>query len=307
VAATTADEVKTTPFQDATTQIFLELSLDEPRQSTCLFCALAKPRPVLRCSKPSNLGEPERPPRRSLKDVNDVHSAHTGLRPRIAYASRILDLARVFGIGLRSTSATKKQLAQLLGTQLDGQLPAVLREFGREELTATCKVHGVPAESSSRRELIAALLASAGLDASQSVPPAPLHHHNGLPRAGQIVRARHRQWLVEDVHEGATDESARVTPPIVPWQADAARARQSRVERWVFIALRGAVGSLSLRGAGTFTCVQFFGRIRARLSSMLLAPRRAGRRRTGLRDVSPVPAVFARIDQEARTASAFKA
>ena len=45
---------------------------------------------------------------------------------------RILDLARVFGVRLRSTSVTKKQLAELLGSQLEGRLPAVLREFGRE-------------------------------------------------------------------------------------------------------------------------------------------------------------------------------
>jgi len=123
---------------------------------------------------------------------------------------RILDLARVFGVRLQNSSATKKQLAQSLGAQLEGRLPAVLREFGREELAATCKVHGLPAGSSARRELIEALLASAGIDPAQSVPPAPAHHHTGLPRVGQIVRARHRQWLVEAVHEGEPDESARV-------------------------------------------------------------------------------------------------
>ncbi len=123
---------------------------------------------------------------------------------------RILDLARVFGVRLRSTSTTKKQLAQLLGAQLEGRLPAVLREFGREELAAACEAHGLPAESSARRELIEGLLASAGIDPAQSVPPAPLHNHNGVPRAGQIVRARHRQWLVEAIHEGELGESARV-------------------------------------------------------------------------------------------------
>jgi hypothetical protein len=123
---------------------------------------------------------------------------------------RILDLARVFGARLRSTSATKKELAQSLGLQLDGQLPTLLREFGREELAATCKAHGLPAQSPARRELIEALLASAGIDPAKSVPPTPTHNHDGLPRAGQIVRARHRQWLVEAAHEGGPGESARV-------------------------------------------------------------------------------------------------
>src|SRR5689334_2720059 len=86
---------------------------------------------------------------------------------------RILDLARVFGARLRSTSATKKELAQSLGVQLQGQLPTLLREFGREELAATCKAHGLPAQSTARRELIEALLASAGIDPAESAAPAP--------------------------------------------------------------------------------------------------------------------------------------
>lgn len=85
-----------------------------------------------------------------------------------------------------------------------------VREFGREELAAACRAHGLPAGPTTRRELIATLLASSGIDPAQSIPPTPLHHHDGLPRAGQIVRARHRQRLVEAVHEGDAGESARL-------------------------------------------------------------------------------------------------
>jgi hypothetical protein len=123
---------------------------------------------------------------------------------------RILDLARVFGVRLRSTSASKRHLAQALGSQLDGQLPAVLRELGREELAAACQAHGLPAELPARRDTIAALLRAAGLDPSEAAPATPAHHHTGLPRPGQIVRARHRQWLVEAIHQGGPAESARV-------------------------------------------------------------------------------------------------
>jgi hypothetical protein len=123
---------------------------------------------------------------------------------------RILDLARVFGVRLRSSSATKKQLAEALGSQLEGRLPSVLREFGREELAAACAAHGLPAESPARKELIEALLSSAGIDPAQSSPPAPIHDHNGVPKVGQIVRARHRQWLVEAVDAGEEGESACV-------------------------------------------------------------------------------------------------
>jgi hypothetical protein len=123
---------------------------------------------------------------------------------------RILDLARVFGVRLRSTSATKKQLTQLLGGQLEDRLPAVLQEFGREELAATCKAHDLPSESPSRRVLIARLLESAGLDPSLSVRLPSSVGHDGLPSVGQIVRARHRQWLVEAVEEGEAFDSPKV-------------------------------------------------------------------------------------------------
>lgn len=125
--------------------------------------------------------------------------------------ARILDLGRVFGVRLRSTGASKKQLASRLGAQLEGRLPWVLRELGREELQSICQAHGLASDASSRRELIERLLVAAGFDPSASVPPPAEHHRDGLPRAGQIVRARHRQWLVESVEPGEADESARLT------------------------------------------------------------------------------------------------
>lgn len=44
---------------------------------------------------------------------------------------RILDLARVFGVRLRNSSATKQQLAELLAVQLGDRFPAALHELGR--------------------------------------------------------------------------------------------------------------------------------------------------------------------------------
>lgn len=101
-------------------------------------------------------------------------------------------------------------MATLLGAQLEGRLPAVLQALGREELVEACRAHGVPAESSARRELIASLLTAAGIAPARAVASPPVISHNGLPGVGQIVRARHRQWLVEAVDNGAPDESARV-------------------------------------------------------------------------------------------------
>lgn len=123
---------------------------------------------------------------------------------------RILDLARVFGVRLRNSSATKQQLASSLAVQLDDRLSVILHEFGREELVAACKIHGLSVHSPARRELIRALLEAAGLDPSLSIRLSTMVSRDGLPRPGQIVRARHRQWLVEEVAEGLPFDSPRV-------------------------------------------------------------------------------------------------
>ena len=123
---------------------------------------------------------------------------------------RILDLARIFGIRLRGAEANKRQLAAVLGAQLEGRMTLILRELGREELQAVCRTHGVPDAGTSRRDLMERLLLASGMDPKRSMPPPPEHHREGLPHAGQVVRARQRQWLVEEVHVGEGDESALV-------------------------------------------------------------------------------------------------
>ncbi|MCC7543037.1 MAG: DEAD/DEAH box helicase [Deltaproteobacteria bacterium] len=124
---------------------------------------------------------------------------------------RILDLARLFGVRLRAGAASqKRQLAALLGAQLEGRVALVLRELGREELQAVCRTHGIADSGASRRDLTERLLLAAGVDPKRSVPPPPEHHRDGLPSAGQVVRLRHRQWLVEGVRLGEADESALV-------------------------------------------------------------------------------------------------
>ncbi|MCB9597421.1 MAG: DEAD/DEAH box helicase, partial [Sandaracinaceae bacterium] len=54
------------------------------------------------------------------------------------------------------------------------------------------------------------VLEAAGMDSGRSVPPPPEHHLDQLPQPGQVVQARHRQWLVESVHPGGEHDSARV-------------------------------------------------------------------------------------------------
>ncbi len=123
---------------------------------------------------------------------------------------RLLDLSRTFGIGLRGGRETKAKMASRLGDQLSGRLPNVLRELGRDELRVVCRRHGLAADSRSRSELSARLLEAAGIDPGKSMPPPPEHHLERLPQPGQVVQARHRQWMVEAVHPGGDHDSARV-------------------------------------------------------------------------------------------------
>ncbi len=123
---------------------------------------------------------------------------------------RLLDLSRAFGFGYRG-SESKRALLKLLSVQLGAQLPAIVRELGRDELRAACRAHTLPADARSRQDLQASLLKAAGFDPSRSVAPPPDHHADGLPAPGQVVHARHRQWLVERVTPGELGESPLVS------------------------------------------------------------------------------------------------
>ena len=124
---------------------------------------------------------------------------------------RLLDLSRVFGIGLRSGRETKSAMASRMGVRLLGRLPTLLRELGRDELRLVCRRHGVDAEARKRLDLQIRLVEAAGLDPSQTVPPPPMDHVGRLPQAGQVLQARHRQWMVEQVDAGEEDDSARLS------------------------------------------------------------------------------------------------
>ncbi|HJL01311.1 MAG TPA: DISARM system SNF2-like helicase DrmD [Polyangiaceae bacterium LLY-WYZ-15_(1-7)] len=123
---------------------------------------------------------------------------------------RLLDISRTFGIQVEGGRETKARMAERIGLQLEGRLPTVLRELGRDELRAVCRRHGLDDDSRSRSELQARLLEAAGMDPSKSVPPPPEHHLDQLPQPGQVVQARHRQWLVERVDPGGGHDSARL-------------------------------------------------------------------------------------------------
>jgi hypothetical protein len=123
---------------------------------------------------------------------------------------RLLDLSRAFGVGVH-TGRSKRDLTSKLAAQLASELPSIVRELAREELRAACRAHGLSDEGSHRRELSERLLEAAGFDPRASSAPPEEPHREGLPRVGDVVALRHRQWLVEGVALGAPGESPLVS------------------------------------------------------------------------------------------------
>ncbi|TKC98152.1 DISARM system SNF2-like helicase DrmD [Polyangium fumosum] len=125
-------------------------------------------------------------------------------------AGRLLDLCRLLGCDVRELSAPKDRLLARLADHLGKRLPTLLRELGRDELRAVCRRHGLDPSARARSDLQALLLEAAGLDPKASTVRPPAQSPDGLPTKGQIVHARHRQWLVEDVALGTGNESPLV-------------------------------------------------------------------------------------------------
>lgn len=125
-------------------------------------------------------------------------------------AGRLLDLCRLLGCEVRDISGGKDRLVAKLADHLHNRLPALLRELGRDELRAVCRRHGLDDSARARADLQALVLVAAGLDPkAASVRPAAASA-DGLPTKGQIVHARHRQWLVDEVVAGEGVDSPLV-------------------------------------------------------------------------------------------------
>ena len=122
---------------------------------------------------------------------------------------RLVDVARQIDLQV-SSSGTKDAIVETLATSGALRFGDLLQRLGRDELRAACRVHGLPDASRSRPELMAQLLQAHG--AADSVPPAPFFSARGprrdVPLKNDIVRCRHRQWLVEDVFPSVEPEHA---------------------------------------------------------------------------------------------------
>jgi len=115
---------------------------------------------------------------------------------------RLAELARDLGV-LVPTSASKEAHATKLVETTKLPLPAWLGYFVRDELREACRKHGIETPSRSRVELADALLDAAGLPRRRdTIPPLPAQTGaRSVPKRGDIVVVRHRQYLVDAVHD----------------------------------------------------------------------------------------------------------
>lgn len=123
---------------------------------------------------------------------------------------RLRDLCRLLGFDIRDGAASRDAVVRRFAQHLQGRLPDLLGELGRDELRVICRRHGLNAGGPARADLQATILEAAGIDPrAYSVRPVE-RRVDLLPQRGQVVHARHRQWLVDDVVESEADESPLV-------------------------------------------------------------------------------------------------
>jgi len=125
--------------------------------------------------------------------------------------TRLLDLCRLFGCEVHDIAGGKDRLVRKLTDALRDRLLALLRELGRDELRVVCRRHGLDPSAAARVDLQAAILHAAGLDPQTASLRPPVVGDDRLPAKGQVVHARHRQWLVDHVEEGVAGESPLVS------------------------------------------------------------------------------------------------
>lgn len=77
---------------------------------------------------------------------------------------RLLDLYRLFGCEVRDAAGSKDKLVRKLALELQGGLPRLLKELGRDELRAACRKHGLLDTARARLELQSLVLQAAGID-----------------------------------------------------------------------------------------------------------------------------------------------
>ena len=121
---------------------------------------------------------------------------------------RIHELARDAGLAPRGRR--KDELVTHISETRRIRFRELLAQLRREELRTACREHKLSDTGRARQELMQRLLESHG--AHDSAPPPPLFSGTApqrkVPRPGDTIRARHRQWLVDDVTAPPNDGDA---------------------------------------------------------------------------------------------------
>lgn len=122
---------------------------------------------------------------------------------------RLVELGRAAGVAISANAKKERQVQALLDSS-DLQFASVVATLRRDELKAACRVFGLDASGRARHDLARRLLVARGEDAESG--PAPIFQtqqsSRDVPAPGDVVRVRHRQYLVEDV-----------ASPQAPWRA----------------------------------------------------------------------------------------
>ncbi len=137
------------------------------------------------------------PPAAPVTTTASVQSV-LGTLPR----QRLVELGRQFAVSLDARQdAPRDPMVQRLCDTKQLTFRKLLEWMHRDELRAACKRHGVEAKARGRSALAAALLQAHG--DKESAPPPPLFASTDsarhVPKVGDIVAVRHRQYLVESV------------------------------------------------------------------------------------------------------------
>ena len=112
---------------------------------------------------------------------------------------RLVEVGRSLGVPLPSSARKERQVEAFVEAAPD-QLAAVVALLQRDELKVICRQHGLPDGGRARSELAQRVLVAAGLgDAAPAPAFAAETEFRDLPRPGDVVRVRHRQYLVEAV------------------------------------------------------------------------------------------------------------
>jgi hypothetical protein len=140
---------------------------------------------------------------------------------------RLEDLGREFGVFLPATATKDAQVAVLADSALD--LGSVLGRLRRDELRSACRAHGVDATGRGRNDLMARLGGPGMATGAREAGPAwqRSHRADGLPREGQVVQVRQRQYLVTEVASPdlCEDRSGQTLVSLVCLDDDAAGRR----------------------------------------------------------------------------------